>query len=32
VINPGAGVADPNSPGHRIGNELVLGIRTNILF
>jgi porin len=32
VFTPGGGVADPNNPGHRIGNELVLGVRTNILF
>lgn len=32
VINPGAGVANPSDPGHRIGNELVLGLRTNIAF
>ncbi|WP_199754300.1 carbohydrate porin [Dyella dinghuensis] len=32
VFNPGAGVADPSEPTHRIRNELVLGLRTNILF
>ncbi|MDE1149861.1 MAG: carbohydrate porin [Azospirillaceae bacterium] len=32
VFNPGGGVADPNSPNQRIGNEVVLGLRTNILF
>ncbi|WP_254073381.1 carbohydrate porin [Acidisphaera sp. S103] len=32
VFTPGGGLADPNNPGHRIGNELVLGVRTNILF
>jgi porin len=32
VFNPGGGVANPDSPGERIGNELVLGARTNILF
>jgi porin len=32
VFNPGAGVVDPNAPTHRIRNELVLGLRTNILF
>jgi len=31
VFNPGAGLANPNGTG-RIGNELVLGLRTNILF
>jgi porin len=32
VFTPGGGLADPNNPGHVIGNELVLGVRTNILF
>jgi porin len=32
VFRPGAGLADPNNPGHLIGDELVLGVRTNILF
>jgi porin len=32
VFNPGAGVVNPNDPTHRIRNELVLGLRTNILF
>jgi len=32
VFNPGAGVPNPNSPGSRVKNELVLGLRTNILF
>jgi porin len=32
VINPGAGVLNPNVPGTAIRNELVLGVRTNILF
>jgi porin len=32
VFNPGGGVVDPNAPSHRIRNELVLGLRTNILF
>jgi porin len=32
VLNPGGGVVDPSDPGHRIGNELVLGLRVNILF
>ena len=32
VFNPGGGIANPNAPGQRIGNELVLGVRTNILF
>ena len=32
VFNPGGGVANPNDPNTRVGNELVLGLRTNILF
>jgi porin len=32
VFMPGGGVADPNNPGHRVANELVFGLRTNILF
>jgi porin len=32
VFNPGGGVANPNNPSARVGNELVLGVRTNILF
>jgi len=32
VFTPGGGLANPNNPGKRIGNELVLGLRTNILF
>ena len=32
VFNPGGGVVDPSAPTRRIGNELVLGLRTNILF
>jgi porin len=32
VINPGGGINNPNDPGHRIKNELVLGLRTNIAF
>jgi porin len=32
VFNPGGGVANPNDPTTRVGNELVLGVRTNILF
>ncbi|HWU04466.1 MAG TPA: carbohydrate porin [Novosphingobium sp.] len=31
VFNPGGGVADPNVDGKRVGNELVIGVRTNIL-
>ncbi len=32
VFNPGGGVANPNAPNQQVGNELVLGLRTNILF
>jgi porin len=31
VFNPGGGLANPTGPG-KIGNEAVLGVRTNILF
>ncbi len=32
VFLPGAGIANPIQPGRRIGNEAVLGVRTNITF
>ncbi len=32
VINPGGGIANPDLPTRKIGNELVAGVRTNILF
>lgn len=32
VFNPGGGVANPSAPSQRIKNELVLGLRTNVLF
>lgn len=32
VFNPGGGIVNPSNPTHRIQNELVLGLRTNILF
>jgi porin len=32
VFTPGGGVVNPNAPTQRVGNELVLGLRTNILF
>jgi porin len=32
VFTPGGGLANPNDPGKRIGNELIMGVRTNILF
>jgi len=32
VFTPGGGIADPLRPGQRIGNELVLGLRSNVTF
>jgi porin len=32
VMNPGGGVANPDGAGTRIKNELVMGLRTNVLF
>jgi porin len=32
VLNPGAGLANPHTPGLRIQDEAVIGVRTNILF
>jgi porin len=32
VFNPGGGVQNPNDPTQRVKNELVLGMRTNIVF
>jgi porin len=32
VFNPGAGVLNPNESGQTIRNELVIGIRTSVLF
>ncbi|HBK05906.1 MAG TPA: carbohydrate porin [Acetobacteraceae bacterium] len=32
VFTPGGGLANPNDPTKRIGNELIVGVRTNILF
>jgi porin len=32
VFTPGGGVVNPNDPNRRVGNELVFGLRTNILF
>lgn len=32
VINPGGGINNASDPGHRIKNELVVGLRTNIAF
>ncbi len=31
-FNPGAGIANPNNPTRKIGDELVIGLRTNITF
>ena len=31
VFNPGGGVANPQTGTTRIGNELVVGVRANIL-
>lgn len=32
VFNPGAGISNPNNTAQRIGNEAVVGLRTNITF
>ena len=32
IVNPGAGLANPDAPGHRIRNELVIGLRANVTF
>ncbi|HYA73097.1 MAG TPA: carbohydrate porin [Roseiarcus sp.] len=32
VLNPGAGIANPDNPTQKIKNELALGLRTNIAF
>jgi len=32
VFDPGGGVANPNSPTQRVKDELVFGLRTNVLF
>ena len=31
VFNPGGGIANPNNAGQRVQNELVVGVRLNIL-
>jgi porin len=31
-FNPRGGIADPNDPTRKIGNEVVIGLRTNITF
>jgi porin len=32
VVNPGAGIVNPNDPTQKIKNEFVVGVRTNITF
>ena len=32
VFNPGGGIPNPNVPGQRIGNELVLGLSSTVTF
>lgn len=32
VINPGAGIANPNDPTQKVKNELIVGLRSNITF
>jgi hypothetical protein len=32
VFNPGGRIADPNEPTARVKDEVVLGLRTNVLF
>jgi porin len=32
VFNPGGGIANPDTPGKNVENELVLGLRMNLLF
>ena len=32
VFTPGGGIANPLIPGQRVGNEVVLGLRTNVTF
>ncbi len=32
IFDPGGGIADPDAPGQRIANELVLGVRSTIVF
>jgi porin len=32
VFNPGAGIVNPYQPTRKVGNELVLGVRTNVTF
>ena len=32
VWTPGGGIQNPEKPAKRIGNEAILGVRTNIIF
>jgi porin len=32
VFNPGGGIANPDAPGQKVKNELIMGVRTNVLF
>jgi porin len=32
VFNPGGGIEDPNDPSHLLSNEVVVGVRSNIIF
>ena len=32
VINPSAGILDPNRPGRRLGDAAVFGLRTTVTF
>jgi porin len=32
IVNPGGGLSSPLDPGQKIGNEFVLGLRSNVVF
>jgi hypothetical protein len=32
VLTPGGGIANPDDPGTRLRNEIVMGLRTSITF
>ena len=32
VVSPGANIADPDGSGHRVGNAVLLGLRTSVTF
>jgi porin len=32
IVNPGGGIANPTNPATKLGNELVLGLRTIVTF